>query len=465
MAVYSSHPTSAPPSAPVRETTGHLLLRGWCIFLLAAALAGTGWLMVFGVTGAAIMVVGTGVVSVGLWIVLRPAVEWRRLPWFAVGYALWAIASLLWTAHPATTAMTLLLLVSTTVQAMFVGSVLTWREMVRAIASALKWVLTISLVFELWVSLIWRGTILPGFVRPDGSVDNPIVLWSRDNLFDGDRIQGIFGNANSLAYVALLGLVVFAVRWWSRAPRRGFLIVWFALSLFLFIRAGSATAFLCAAGVIAVLVTALLMRTSWRPGGRTRYYLGYVVVALGGLTVLWVMREWVFQMLGRSSDLTGREEIWNEVLAKAVRRPVTGWGFASPWNPADPAFQDWIVDHGQTVMQAHNMWIDVFFQLGWVGVVLMALTFLSFAWRTWFFAVDRPRWDLVADRPFSPITLVPTLTVAILIVQGLAESSTLLGWGWMFLVMLAFKIKQAPLLGRGATEQRLAGERGEALAP
>lgn len=462
MAVYTKHPVSPPPTAPVREKTGHLMLRGWCIFVVAAALAGTSWLMVSGVVGAGIVAFGSGIVSIVLWIVLRPAVQWRRLPWFALAYVAWAIGSLAWTQYPAATALTLLLLLTTTVQAMFVGSVLTWRELVRAIASALKWVLGLSLVFELWVSLVWGGPVLPGFVRPDGPVDDPIVYWSRDNLFDGGRIQGLFGNANLLAYAALLGMVVFAVRFASRAPRRTLLAGWFLLAAFLFVRAGSATAWLAAGSVVVVLATVLLMRTTTRAGGRTRYYIAYAIVGLGGLAALWFGRAGVFSALGRSADLTGREGIWAAVWARATERPVLGWGFATPWVPTDPAFEGWIVDHGQTVMQAHNMWLDVFFQLGIVGLALMVLAMLAFVWRSWFFAVDRPRWDLVADRPYSPLTLVPTLTAAILLVQGLAESGPLLGWGWLFLVMLAFKIKQAPLIGRGASEQRLVGEQGQA---
>lgn len=112
-------------------------------------------------------------------------------------------------------------------------------------------------------------------------------------------------------------------------------------------------------------------------------------------------------------------------------------------------------------MQAHNMWLDVLFQLGIVGLVAIGLTFLAFIWRSWFFAVDRPRWDLVDDRPYSAVTLVPTLVGTILLVQSVAESAPLLNWGWMFLVMLGFKIKQAPLLGRGPSEQRLLSEQGE----
>ena len=462
MVVHTKHPVAAPPSAPPRETTGHLLLRGWCIFVIAAAVAGTSWLMAFGTLPSAIVAIATGLVSGVLWVILRPGVQWRRLPWFALLYVAWAVASLLWSAYPSATALTLVLLLSTTVQAMFVGSVLTWRELVRAIASALKWILGLSILFELWVSLVWGGPILPGFVRPTpGAHDDPIVYWSRDNLFDGGRIQGLFGNANPLAYTALLAMIVFAVRLASRAPRRVLLVGWFLVALFLFVRAGSATAWLSAAAVVVVLAAALLMRTVRRPGGRTRYYLAYAAVALGGLTTLWLLREGIFAALGRSADLTGRERIWAAVWQRAIERPWHGWGFSTPWVPSEPHFDGWIVDHGETVMQAHNMWLDVFLQLGAIGVALIALTMLAFVWRSWFFAVDRPRWDLVATRPYSPITLVPTLTGAILLVQGLTESAPLLGWGWLFLVMLAFKIKQAPLVGRGASEQRLVGEQGE----
>lgn len=462
MVVHTKHPVAAPPSAPIRETTGHLLLRGWCIFVIAAAVAGTSWLMAFGTLPSAIVAIATGLVSGVLWVILRPGVQWRRLPWFALLYVAWAVASLLWSAYPSATALTLVLLLSTTVQAMFVGSVLTWRELVRAIASALKWILGLSILFELWVSLVWGGPILPGFVRPEAGVHyDPIVYWSRDNLFDGGRIQGLFGNANPLAYAALLAMIVFAVQFASRAPRRVLLVGWFLVALFLFVRAGSATAWLSAAAVVVVLAAALLMRTVRRPGGRTRYYLAYAAVALGGLATLWLLREGIFAALGRSADLTGRERIWAAVWQRAIERPWHGWGFCTPWVPSEPHFEGWIVDHGETVMQAHNMWLDVFLQLGVIGVALIALTMLAFVWRSWFFAVDRPRWDLVATRPYSPITLLPTLVGAILLVQGLAESAPLYGWGWFFLVMLAFKIKQAPLVGRGASEQRLVGEQGE----
>ncbi|WP_254359312.1 O-antigen ligase family protein [Microbacterium hominis] len=437
------------------------MLRGWCIFVIFSALAGTAWVNALGTLGAAAVAIGGGLVTVIVWALVRPPLQVSRLPWYALGYVAWALASLAWSAWPQTSALTLLLLVITTIQALFVAVSLTWRELVRSIASALKWALSLSLVFELWVSIFVQAPVLPGFVV--GTADDPIEYWSRDNLFDGGRIQGIWGNANLLAPVALLAIIVFAIRFAARSPRRPVLVAWMVLAAYLFVRASSATAYIAAAGVAIVLVTVLLMRTARRPGERTRYYVGYAVVGLGGALALWLLRDTVFTALGRGADLTGREGIWEDVLARANERPWAGWGFATPWAPWDPAFDGWIIDHGQTVLQAHSMWIDVYLQLGIVGLVLISLTFLAFVWRAWFFAVDRPRWDLRDDRPYSPLTLLPTLVGAILLVQGLAESSPLLLWGWMFLVMLGAKIKQSPHVGVGPAEQRVAIERGENL--
>lgn len=462
MAVHSKHPASAPPGPPVREKTGHLMLRGWCILVLFMSLSGTAWVHAFGELTATVITIAGGVLSAVLWIVLRPPVQWRRLPWFVVAYVAWATLSLTWSAWPAASALTLLLLWITTLQALFIGSVLTWRELVRAVASALKWTVALSFLFELWVWVFVRAPLMPGFVVE--TADDPIEYWSRNNLFEWDkRIQGIMGNANLLAPVALLAIIVFGIRLASGAPRRTFLWIWIGLSAFLFLRAGSATAYLTAAAVAVVLVTVLLMRTATKPGERTKYYVGYAVVGVGGLLALWLLRDTIFTALGRSADLTGREGIWEKVLARAAERPWTGWGFATPWVPSDPAFDRWIIDHGQTVMQAHNMWVDVAMQLGIIGVVLLALLYLAFVWRAWFFAVDRPRWDLRADRPYSPLTLLPTLVGAILLVQGLAESTPLLLWGWLFVVMLGAKIKQSPHVGVGPAEQSAAIERGDAV--
>lgn len=459
MAMYTNHPVSALPTAPPRETTSHLLLRAWCVFVIVLALGGVGLVNAAGPVVAAVVAAASAVVSAVIWVVTRPPMALRRLPWLAFGYVAWATASLAWSAWPAASVLTWLLLVITTFQGLFVGAVLTWRDVVRAVESAAKWVVGLSLLFEVAVSLLVRGPLLPGFVVPSEQVD-PILYWSRDNLFDGGRIQGVFGNANLLAAVMLVAIIVFGVRIASGAPRRPLLIFWTVIAAFLFVRTGSATAFIAAAFVALVLGTVLVMRTARRPGERTRWYLLYAAIGIGGGTALWLGREALFGVLGRGADLLGREGIWADVLERAHQRPVAGWGFSTPWIASEPLIDGWIVEHGQTVVQAHSMWLDAYLQLGVIGVVLLALVYLAYVWRSWFFAVDRPRWDLRDDRPHSPLTLLPTLIGALLVVQGLTESGPLLLWGWMFVVLFGAKIKQTPFVGHGAGEMSASIENG-----
>ena len=460
MAMYTNHPVSALPTAPPRETTGHLLLRAWCVFVIVLALGGVGLVNAVGAVVAAVVAVASAVVSAVVWVVTRPPVSVSRLPWIAFGYIAWATASIAWSAWPLASVLTLLLLVITTFQGLFVGAVLTWRDVVRAVTDAAKWVVGLSLVFEVAVSLLVRGPLLPGFVVPAERMD-PVLYWSRDNLFDGGRIQGIFGNANLLAAVILLAIIVFGVRMAAGAPRRALLIIWTALAGFLFVRAGSATAFIAAAFVALVLGTVLLMRTARRPGERTRWYLLYAAIGLGGGAALWLGRETVFGVLGRGADLLGREGIWADVAERAQQRPLAGWGFSTPWVPTEPLIDGWIVEHDQTVVQAHSVWLDAYLQLGAVGVALLALVYLAYVWRSWFFAVDRPRWDLRDDRPYSPLTLLPTLIGALLVVQALTESAPLMLWGWMFVILFGSKIKQTPFVGHGPGEISASVEGGE----
>ena len=93
-------------------------------------------------------------------------------------------------------------------------------------------------------------------------------------------------------------------------------------------------------------------------------------------------------------------------------------------------------------LHAHNAWLDVWFQLGIVGVVLFAALIVSVTWRSWFAAVDRPRVDLDDSLPYSPLSLLPILLMVVLLVQSLAESRILIESGWVLLVLLTVATKQ-----------------------
>ena len=464
MAQYTKHPVAPPPTAPERESTGHLLLRAYVVLVLFVTFAHSAVYNLLGMIGAGIVLVVFTLATLAIGIPMlarnRPQpFRWRRLPWSALGYTTLALVSVAWSQWRGPTLLTWVLLAAVTVNGLFIAHVLTWHEIVRALSSTFKWILGLSLALELWVSLVVHGPLLPNFATlPDGELD-PQWYWVRDNLFDGGRIQGIVGNANLLAIISLFAIITFGVLFAARARWRTTLAMWALLAAYFLFRTSSATALVCAAAAAVVLAVALLMRRASTPGARTRIY----VIAIGGtalgVAAVWLVRAPLLALLGRSSDLTGRSDlIWSKVLERAGEHPLFGNGFSSPWIPTDPAFDGWIIDHGITVFHAHNMWLDVLLQLGVLGVILMALAYVSLLWRSWFFAVDRPRWDLEAARPFSPLTLLPSLFTIVLLVQGLSESTPIMLWGWMLLVLLSFKLKSVPLVGVG--ERDLLFERG-----
>ena len=457
MAVYSKHPVAPRPAAPPRETTGHLLVRAYSVLALFCVFAHTAVYNTFGALGSGILLVVLTAGALAIWVpevvAQRPTrFPWRRLPWAALGYAALALASSLWSRWPAATLLTWSLLAAITVTAVLIATTLTWNEIARAISTALKLILGLSLAIELWVALVLRRPLLPNFVDlPEGKID-PHLYWVRGNLFDDGRIQGVVGNAHTLAMMCLFALIVFAVLYATQVRRRTMLIFWAVLAVVLLVKAASATVYLSIAVVVAVLAAVMLMRAA-TPRGRGRLYLLFAAVAVVGVGGAVLLRDQLLSALGKGSDLTGRIEIWRAVWERAITRPVFGNGFSSPWVPWDPAFDGWILNHGLSVFHAHDMWLDVFLQLGVVGVVLMAVAWLALLWRAWFFAVDRPRWDLDARRPYSPLSLLPVLFTAVLLVEGLAESAPIMLWGWLLLILLSFKMKAVPLIGVGVGER------------
>lgn len=72
--------------------------------------------------------------------------------------------------------------------------------------------------------------------------------------------------------------------------------------------------------------------------------------------------------LGRNSTLTGRTSIWKAVLSMNTN-PIIGTGFESFWI-GDRLERVWNMSvHG--IQEAHNGYIEIYLNLGWVGLVLL----------------------------------------------------------------------------------------------
>ncbi|MET1051313.1 MAG: O-antigen ligase family protein [Mycetocola sp.] len=428
-----------PPSA---LSTERLWATGVGTLALFIAFAGDGIRNLLTIWGFAAISILVALVCLVLMIRLRPAVDRTRLPLALIGFLALAVLSLIWSVYPSATLLTLTGTALTTIVGVYLALVLSWREFVQSLAASLGWVLGLSVAFELWVSVVVRSPVLPFFSSLDVDDAPLLALWSRNLLFDGGRIQGILGNSNLLSVIALLGIVVFSLQLADKTVGRVRGFVGLALAVLVFGLTRSSTMILAAIVAAVTLAAVLIIRRAATPRARAAVYAGLAAVAAAGVLFVTVFGDVFLALFGKSSDITGRIGIWNTVIELASQRPWLGWGYSSPWIPWVEPFDDLIIRRGVVQLHAHNAWLDVWFQLGVLGLIVFTAVVVSTLWRSWFLAVDRPRTDLRADRPYSALSLLPVLIVVILLVQSVAESRILIESGWVLLVAIAVASKQ-----------------------
>jgi O-antigen ligase len=74
------------------------------------------------------------------------------------------------------------------------------------------------------------------------------------------------------------------------------------------------------------------------------------------------------QEMGRDASLTGRTEVWEVVLPFAVN-PWVGAGFENFW--IGERLQAIVRALGAGLNQAHNGYIEIYLNIGWVGLFLL----------------------------------------------------------------------------------------------
>lgn len=188
--------------------------------------------------------------------------------------------------------------------------------------------------------------------------------------------QGIFPQKNVCARAcvfALLPAIVFVGRSATRT-----LIVLTTLPLFaaLLYKTNSKTGMVLAG--IAVIATFTL-----RLFPRLRSHEAMVVTMLlttgvvTGLILLESRFTELVQLLGKDSTLTGRTAIWEGAVEAITKHPVLGYGFAAFWMGLKGESANVVLAAHWLVPAAHNGFLDVWLQLGGVGVLLFLISLIQ----------------------------------------------------------------------------------------
>lgn len=437
--------TNARPLVTPRAQAGLQLL---AVLILIDTIGGVAVRNLIGWPAFVALSIALVVAAIVVLIRLRPRdLRWSNLPISLIAFLAIATASIAWSQYRFESLLGTLILLATTTVAIFLAFALTWHTFFRALATSLRYLLLGSLLFELIISIFVRHPVYIWWVDAPADDEKPLklLMWSRNLLFEGGPIQGLFGNSVLLGFTALLGLIVFTLQLVANdvRPFKGWFFI--TLSVLLLGLTRSATIAVALLAVVIALGFALWARrlgdteTGYR--SRTPLYVTATALILAGVAAITFARDFVFSLLGKSSDLTGRVETWQKVIELAQQHPVFGWGWVGYWAPWVEPFKSLDTKNHIQVMHAHNAWLDVWLQVGIIGLVLFALLIFSTFWRLWFAAVDRPRVSATEWIPYRTTSLAPFLIVVALLVQSLTESRILVEGGWVLLVLSSMQIK------------------------
>ena len=224
------------------------------------------------------------------------------------------------------------------------------------------------LVARVGFVLIPASVLLIKYYPALGRVYN---IWTWEPMF-----VGVTDHKNTLGMICMiLGLgfewrFLLAYRDRTNPRRKKRLIVYgvlIAMVVWLFIQANSVTAqscFLLATFCLFASGTRIVSRKPWRA-----YVLAAIVVAVPFATLFLGIGGSALEDMGRDSTLTGRTEIWKDVLSMSGN-PVIGTGFESFWL-GERADRMWSMFYFHPT-QAHNGYIEVYLELGWIGIALLA---------------------------------------------------------------------------------------------
>ncbi len=144
---------------------------------------------------------------------------------------------------------------------------------------------------------------------------------------------------------------------------------------------------------------------------------------------------------GGDVTMTGRTEIWSAVMQAILKRPMLGYGFAAFWLSLRGESANIILALRWAVPAAHNGFLEIWLQLGAVGLALFGVGLLQ-AVRRAFAAMYVPSFTTAAW---------PLAVLLLAIVYNLDESSWMQANDFLWILYVATLVNLA-----GAKEEKLA---------
>ncbi len=195
--------------------------------------------------------------------------------------------------------------------------------------------------------------------------------------YEGTQVwRGVFNSKNDLGFWAGAGVLLYITlsESFHSVPSKILCFLMAGLSLGVLVLSHSATSLL--AMLFAGSLSLYLYIASRFQLGFIR--MSFIAVLFVALTALAVANIETTELVGRSGDLTGRGEVWRQVLGLIWDHPLTGVGYGSLWFPTDATIwiQQSFFDFTWIVYHAHNGLLQVASEIG-IPLALIAILMVA----------------------------------------------------------------------------------------
>ena len=345
-------------------------------------------------------------------------IAWRSLlPISLLGFLGWSLATLVWSGYKWATVGGFAFLVAFTLIALFVAISRDTIQIVRAFGDVLRMVLGASLFIKVFSGIL---------------IDAPLpFLGVHGNLGTLGPISGIEPSRDQLGLVAIIGVITFATEHRTRSvPRLTSVLSLVLGGLCIVLTQSPVIAFATVAVGIAAAVIYGVRRV--RPDRRQLWQFVVLGLAVVGIGLIGVFRGTIITLFNATGTLDYRVDLWRQVIALIGVNPIQGWGWIGAWRLEIFPFSALGSTPDRSADSALNAFLDVWLQLGVIGLILfIGMVGLAFT-RSW----------LLAGARRSVVYAWPAATLVALIIVSLAESSILFEFGWMTFVICCAKASQ-----------------------
>jgi len=281
--------------------------------------------------------------------------RWRQVleAWPAIVLAAilvaWAYLTKQWSILPDVTGRRAFALLMTSLIGIYLGSVFSGRLLVKMLAASF--------------AALAIGSLLITIAIPKFGMESEPTL-------AGDW-RGLWITKNTLAEFMMMGALAAVSATLISPGHRWRWAAMGAASLALLLLSRGKTSLLALLVGVAVVGTLWLFRRGPITAVVTAFFAG--TAAIWGGFIAAFNPGIVLTALGKDPTLTGRTDIWAAVLRQSAASPMLGFGFGAFWEKESIPAQFIRKQTKWLVPTAHNGWLDLLVQVGWIGVALFAV--------------------------------------------------------------------------------------------